>query len=97
MPGFYERELTKPEFLPVVWEHTAIYGFNTAIFEEIGGDEAKSLGLNGPCGCTVLVIASRSGVYMAHYFEDIAFAPSEKFLKKYGSAEACFEKPLWKV
>ncbi|CZR65973.1 uncharacterized protein PAC_15873 [Phialocephala subalpina] len=59
-----------------------IQPFNTALFQEIGGDQAKSLGTDGLCGCTVLVIASRTGVYMAHYFKDFSFTEDEYWDEK---------------
>ncbi|KAK0105327.1 hypothetical protein ONS95_004292 [Cadophora gregata] len=89
---FYKRELAKDNYQPIIWDIPSTQSdFNTAVFEDIGGDTAKSLGLNGLSGCSALIIASRSGVYIAHYFESLSFSPDPEWIKEYGSEDACFE------
>lgn len=82
LTSFYDEEFTSWNFIPIVWEDSQTSdGFCTALFEPIGGATAKSFGVRELCGCTVLIIASRTGVYLAHYFEDIVFDPDDDFLK----------------
>lgn len=79
---YYEPQLVANDFKPIVFyngEDARYSSFNSAIFEDIGGPAAKSIGVDLLCGCTTLVIASRTGVYGAHYFENIAFAIDEEW------------------
>ncbi|PVH86240.1 hypothetical protein DL98DRAFT_526782 [Cadophora sp. DSE1049] len=93
--AFYQRELAKDNYQPVVWDIPATQSdFNTAVFEQIGGAKAKSLGLTGLSGCSALIIASRSGVYIAHYFESLSFSPDPMWIEEYGSEDACFESTV---
>ncbi len=56
---------------------------------EAFGDKAFSVGTSCLSGCTVLWIISRTGVYFAHYWENISFAPDRIHFK--GDAEKAFE------
>ncbi|KAL4772283.1 hypothetical protein BDW60DRAFT_187759 [Aspergillus nidulans var. acristatus] len=49
---------------------------NSAQFEVLG-DEPVEIVLDGLCGCTALLIASRRAVYFAHFFENISFLDSD--------------------
>ncbi|KAH8433389.1 uncharacterized protein LDX57_011023 [Aspergillus melleus] len=70
----------------LIW-HRMVSGepehFDTAIYEEFKDHKSISIGTSGLCGCTVLVIISREAVYMAHYWENISFAPDEDWEKYY--------------
>ncbi|KAI0483743.1 hypothetical protein F4859DRAFT_512386 [Xylaria cf. heliscus] len=41
------------------------------------GANILNIGTEGLEGCTVLTVASRRAVYMAHFFENLAFAPDD--------------------
>jgi len=41
------------------------------------GNEAMSLAVSGLCGCTTLVIVSRTAVYFGHYYENLSFNPDD--------------------
>ncbi|KAH7312026.1 hypothetical protein BKA65DRAFT_484623 [Rhexocercosporidium sp. MPI-PUGE-AT-0058] len=96
MVKFYKREFSKDNYQPVVWHiPNTQSGFNTTVFEEIGGgSKPKSLGISGLSGCTALIIASRPGVYIAHYVESLAIAPDDISIDHYGSEDACFESTV---
>lgn len=53
-----------------------------------------SMGTTGLCGCTTLVIVSRRGAFMGHWWESISFAPERDEIKRYGSAEKAFEQTV---
>jgi hypothetical protein len=42
----------------------------------------------------MLAIISRKGVYIAHYWENIAFSPDARFLADYGTPEKAFEETV---
>lgn len=90
MYNFFTSELVPKNFKPIVWGDNTRDGFCTALFEDIGGNKAKSLAAQGLCGCTVLIVASRTGVYMAHYFENMAFDPDQIWLDEWNTPEECF-------
>lgn len=96
MHYFFNNEMVKGPFRPIVWENTQGDDFCTATFQEIGGTIAKSLGTRRLCGCTVLVVVSRTGVYMAHYWENIAFAPDPDWIIEHGTPENVFEQTVIK-
>lgn len=74
----------------------------TSVFEEfqvlkgtkLVDREAFSLGTAELCGCTTLIIISRRGVYMGHYWESISFNPDKVWLDHYGDKDKCFEKTV---
>lgn len=85
MWGYYRTQLVDSKYTPVVWEvPEGESDFNSAIFVPIGGDQAESVAVDGLCGCTVLVVASRTGVYAAHYFETLAFDTADIWLAPKG-------------
>ncbi|KAL4812291.1 hypothetical protein BDW67DRAFT_170304 [Aspergillus spinulosporus] len=49
---------------------------NSAQFEVLGAEPVEIV-LDGLCGCTALLIASRRAVYFAHFFENISFLDSD--------------------
>jgi hypothetical protein len=91
MAAFYDREMRKSAgWMPIVWQSVGGRGtdFNTAMYTAIGANQAISLGVKHLCGCTTLVIISRTGVYMAHYWESIAFSLEPEWLSKLLSSMA---------
>ncbi|KAK8016934.1 hypothetical protein PG993_015123 [Apiospora rasikravindrae] len=51
---------------------TGSYDANSAEFKPLG-DEPFSYNIVGLTGCTAMVLLSKRGIYIAHYFENIAF------------------------
>jgi hypothetical protein len=98
MDTFMTAEMESSLFDSIIWEKE-IYGeeedMATATFEEFG-DEALSLGTGFLCGCTTLVIVSRLGVYIGHYWENISFDPDADWLEVYGTAERAFQQTVIK-
>ncbi|KAF1985510.1 hypothetical protein K402DRAFT_454866 [Aulographum hederae CBS 113979] len=85
------------DYNPIIWEDRTKDGEVTDIatardqkFEE----NAFSWGTGGICGCTVMVLISRKGVYVAHYWESVSFNPDKRWLEHYGTKEACFQKTV---
>lgn len=72
------------------WEDMA-----TADFMEFK-NMAFSYGTGYLCGCTVLYIISRKGVYVAHYWENISFNPDPVWLEKYKDADRAFQQTVIK-
>jgi len=88
--------MTKEEHRPIVWDkgpEDDEEDMATSDFEEFK-NEAFILGTGWLCGCTTLVIVSRKGVYYAHYWGNISFAPDEKF--KFKDADEAFKKTVVK-
>lgn len=63
-----------PKATQMVWEVNG-GDVNTAKFFTWPADRALSIGTSHLCGCTSMVIISRRGVYVTHYWESISFAP----------------------
>lgn len=97
MTAFYKEALVEPGFARVVFRDLHKSDQNTAVFEELRKDQGpKSLGVERLCGCTTLVIVSRSAVYITHWWEDLSFSPAEENWAPYGSVDACFEATVIK-
>ncbi|KIM94645.1 hypothetical protein OIDMADRAFT_45601 [Oidiodendron maius Zn] len=82
--------LWKSEVAKNVYADTATavsYPFNRKPF---------GLGTGGLCGCTTLVIISRRGVYMSHYWESLSFKPEGEDLEFFGSADNAFKETVIK-
>ena len=99
------KEMVPGLFTAIVWQNDVdgeAQDMATSVFEEFqvlkGSEpidrEAFSLGTEGLCGCTTLIIISRRAVYMAHYWESISFDPDEVWLDHYGSEDNCFERTV---
>lgn len=66
---------------PVVWTlkdpgpAKTEYDINTSLFAEYRfyNNEEMSLSVTNLVGCTMMVIVSRRGVYIGHYWENISF------------------------
>lgn len=85
-------------FVSSVWQNPVadeLEDMATSSFTEFGST-AISLGTGLLCGCTTLVIISRKGVYMAHYWESMSFDPNEDWLEEYGTVDDCFKKTFIK-
>jgi hypothetical protein len=99
MKKFYDEEMGKKSYKDsIFWDHPPrkpgdVEDMNTAVFQALQG-QAKSVGAEELCGCTVLAIVSRTGIYMAHYWENIAFAPDPDWVEEHGSVEKCFENTV---
>jgi len=69
------------EAVPVVWPQTTRdgrkkeYDTNTSVFEQYkhSQDTELSLGTTHLVGCTMLIVVSRKGVYIGHFWESISF------------------------
>lgn len=94
MTEFYNSELTNPEINPIIWEVQTRDGIEDANTADIAtfNDVAVSYGTRQLCGCTVLLIVSKRGVYAAHYWENIVFDPDQYYIDKYGAADKLFER-----
>ncbi|KAJ4359517.1 uncharacterized protein N0V89_000072 [Didymosphaeria variabile] len=101
-----ETESDSLDNYPVVWDRSQgrdsegqsrpRADFNTATFLEyskcfIRDKKEFSMSTSVLEGCTVLAIISRRAVYVAHYWESIAFAPDEEDLERWQTAERIFE------
>ncbi|KAI1108459.1 hypothetical protein F5Y14DRAFT_457027 [Nemania sp. NC0429] len=65
------------------------------------GANVLNIGIQGLEGCTVLTIVSRKAVYMAHFFENLAFAPDDKKDPNEAFQENCLnlitgQDPTWR-
>ncbi|KAF9873215.1 hypothetical protein CkaCkLH20_09378 [Colletotrichum karsti] len=67
---------------------------NTASLVTWDQKEERSVNVARLVGCTALVLVSRRGVFMGHYFEDISFDPEARWLRKYGGKENAFDKTV---
>ncbi|KAF9880715.1 hypothetical protein CkaCkLH20_01757 [Colletotrichum karsti] len=56
------------------WRNADGYDVNNARFLKFKDDEAFSYSMRGLAGCTGMVIVSKKGVYLAHYWESISFS-----------------------
>ena len=63
---------------PIVWERNSKNDQNTAVYQLFAG-KAVSAGMSGLCGCTGLLIVSRQGWLLAHYWESSSFDPDTKW------------------
>lgn len=84
--GFFRYRISRRKFTPIVWneardKNEKADDFCTAVFKPIGGNSAQGLAVQGLCGCTVLIVASRTGVYMSHYWESMVFSPNDEWLE----------------
>jgi hypothetical protein len=82
---YVQREIGAEGFKKIVWSTTykkRKVDMNTSKAVEFNSKKAVSIGTDGLCGCTVLAIVSRKGVYMGHYWESISFH-ADSFWKKY--------------
>jgi hypothetical protein len=69
------------EAVQVVWpqrardERKVVYDTNTSLFDEYKfyQDDVLSLATTHLVGCTMLVVVSRKGVFIGHYWENISF------------------------
>ena len=105
MAKFFAISLVEPKFTPIAWDDATGTDFNTAVFKDLEiflgengkpkAPEALSLGTDGLCGCTVLMVASRTGVYMAHYFESLSFSTAAVWLDHFAGKDA-FEETVIK-
>lgn len=105
MAKFFAISLVGPKYTPIAWDDGTGTDFNTAVFKDLEifveenrkpkEPEALSLGIDGLCGCTVLMVASRTGVYMAHYFESLSFSTDEIWVKHFEGKDA-FEETVLK-
>ncbi|KAL2070257.1 hypothetical protein VTL71DRAFT_13283 [Oculimacula yallundae] len=73
---FFTASFIEPRSRSIVWDDGTETDFNTAVYKDLSS-EALSLGSEGLCGCTVLLVVSRTGVYMSYYFESLAFSPDD--------------------
>ncbi|KAF1917524.1 hypothetical protein BDU57DRAFT_513823 [Ampelomyces quisqualis] len=79
--GFVMRETG--EAISTVWDveytgpdgESSPQGINNALFDDF--KTARSFSATHLQGCTMLVVISRKGVYIGHYWESIAFAPDD--------------------
>ena len=55
-----------------------------------------SMGTDGLCGCTALVIVSKKGCFMGHFWESISFDSDEFWKEYYGGDEEAFEETVIK-
>ncbi|KAH7063894.1 hypothetical protein BKA63DRAFT_538387 [Paraphoma chrysanthemicola] len=67
---------------------------NTSVYSELKSE--RSFVATMLQGCTVLAIISRKGVYIGHYWENIAFATDNDFLLKYETQKKAFEETVLK-
>jgi len=77
----------------VAWSSQAGYNVNNAVFRRFRG-QAFSYSLTGLAGCTALVIVSRQAVYVAHYWENIAFDMDAGIVPSYASQEDAFQESV---
>lgn len=61
----------------IVWQSDEGDDMNTALFRPLPQKGEFSLATSHLCGCCSLWIISRKGVYAAHWWESIAFAPDD--------------------
>jgi hypothetical protein len=73
-------------------EKPAYFDINTALFYDFA--EERSIVAAELKGCTMLAVISRKGVYIGHYWESIAFATDEKFLKDGDTQQAIFQRTV---
>lgn len=57
---------------------------------------AVSMGTDGLCGCTVLVIVSKKGCYMGHFWESISFESDPSWIEYYDGDEEAFQETVIK-
>ncbi|QIX01237.1 hypothetical protein AMS68_006754 [Peltaster fructicola] len=89
MNEFMDVEIAKAA--GVVFQNKAGSDFNTALLEDFAG-AAVSAGVTGLCGCTTLVILSRMGYFIAHYWESISFSPDPVW--KFKDDQDAFKKTI---
>lgn len=91
MVAFYRREMKRHLGYDTIVYETAKGDVCTGTYAALA-DTAISLGTPGLCGCTVMVIVSRSAVYTGQYWENIALSPSETYLNDHGgTSEEAFQ------
>ncbi|KAJ5084906.1 hypothetical protein NUU61_009485 [Penicillium alfredii] len=101
MDAYIQGQLVPHKSHRIIWRKNVDVGngqfqvedMATSLFKPLD-DEAFSLGTNHLSGCTVLVIVSRKGVYMAHYWESISFVPENDWRRHFGSNEKCFTETV---
>jgi hypothetical protein len=103
----YIRDETN-EAEPVVWgvrdtnAAKTEYDVNTSLFEEYKfyqNDDGLSLSATHLTGCTMLVIISRKGIWIGHFWENISFATDDdhQFWEKYNKdQDKIFEESVIK-
>lgn len=66
---------------------------STTVQQTFDQTNKYELGTGGLVGCTVLTVVSRRGVFMAHFFESLAFSrPTKKQLEDEGEDPAAYPK-----
>ena len=96
MGDFMKQEVTGRLNRPIFWPKGSgkhVQDTATASFSEFGS-RALSYGSPGVCGCTLLVIVSRRGVYIAHYWESVSFAPDQEWIDQFGGEDEAFQKTV---
>ncbi|KAK0610870.1 hypothetical protein B0T14DRAFT_529228 [Immersiella caudata] len=74
------------------WQNRYKEGVNTADYKIFAERKTKfGMHIIGLAGCTGLLIVSKKGVYMAHYWENIAFNQDKKTPRPYPDQEQAFE------
>jgi hypothetical protein len=77
MDRFMLGEITRPNLRPIAWQVNG-GDVNTASLTELKRT-ALSVGTDGLCGCTTLVVISRRSIYATHWWESISFAPDDQW------------------
>jgi hypothetical protein len=80
---------------PVIWPIGAKKDptdVNTALFHDF--TKKRSLTAIRLQGCTMLVIVGRKGIYMGHFWENIAFAPDDKHMEPGETPEDTFKRTV---
>jgi hypothetical protein len=80
---------------PVVWPigtNKDPTDVNTALFHDF--TKKRSLTAISLKGCTMLAIIGRKGVYMGHYWENIAFDPDDEHMEQGETPEDTFKRTV---
>jgi hypothetical protein len=100
MAEYIHGEIDAKGFKKIAWsaQHKKkTVDMNTAKAVEFNSKKPVSIGTGGLCGCTVLAIVSKKGVYMGHYWESISFYPDPHWTKVYkGTEKDVFENTVIK-
>lgn len=80
----------------IIWqvgEEDDQYDVNTAMYRDFTAEFSYAAARLK--GCTMLVVISRKGIYMAHYWESISFDPDEDQLGTYENGEKETSKDIF--
>jgi hypothetical protein len=104
MDKYVHNELGAEGFTKIVWQKQERQkngklknvDMDTSKVVQFKSVNAVSMGTDGLCGCTALVIVSKKGCYMAHFWESISFDSDDFWKTYYGGDEEAFQETVIK-